>query len=127
MMNKYQIQNRINKLKNEIAILEEVLNEESSYINGRPLGSTAYQEEEIQFLKENKNLPMEELINKFNKSFNRDIPLSSRALYNLMVRQGLISPKFRINEYKKRSQVSIELAKETRENKFLNKIGVNKK
>ena len=89
MMNEKQIKERINELKREINILEEVLNSKREGF-GRPKGSLKYTIEQEKFLRENKNIPMKELVALFNKKFNTNYPMESRALYNFMDREGFL-------------------------------------
>jgi hypothetical protein len=62
---------------------------------GRPLGSYKYSNEEINFLKANKETPMKELIKKFNEKFNKNFNSDTRALYNMMQRQNIIRTKIK--------------------------------
>lgn len=91
MMNEKQLREKINNIKREIEICEELLNQQP-LIDGfekLPFGRK-YSEEQILFLKENKNIPRKNLIIMFNHRFNTDIPLGSSALYNCMVREGIL-------------------------------------
>lgn len=91
MMSERQIKEKINNLRRELAIYEEIVNTPSDGKMGRPSGDTKYTTEQIKFLRENKGIPMEELILLFNKTFDRNLNPNTRALYNFMCRQGIIS------------------------------------
>lgn len=88
-MSKKAIKERIYILKTEIRILDEVLNQEVSGF-GRPRGSLKYTDEQITFLKLNKNQKNTDLIKMFNEKFNTNYKSDSRSLYNFMERQGII-------------------------------------
>ena len=93
-MNKKQIERRIEGLKKEITILESVLTSDDEVIMGRPIGSLKYLPEQIQFLRENKDLRMSDLVKQFNDKFKTSYPFNTRALYNLMIRENIIARKF---------------------------------
>jgi len=80
-------------LKKEIEVLEKVLFLPSDKKMGRPRGSIAYSDEQIKFLKKcaKKNLEQKAIVNEFNKEFGTRFPINSRALYNFMDRQGMIT------------------------------------
>jgi hypothetical protein len=88
-MNEKQIKERINELKRNIQILEEVMNSKREGI-GRPKGSLKYTIEQENFLRENKDVPMKKLVNMFNKKFNTNYSIETRALYNFMDREGFL-------------------------------------
>ena len=95
MMSEKQIKERIIQLKKEIEIFEQVLNTKREGF-GRPKGSIKYTIEQENFLKENKDIPMKELIKLYNEKFKTNLKKDTRALYNFMERQGIIFP---IKEY----------------------------
>jgi len=90
-MKEKQIKERINNLRREIEILEGVLYTKRKGF-GRPKGTLKYKEEQITFLKENKNMKMIDLVELFNKTFGTNYPKETRALYNFMDRERIISP-----------------------------------
>lgn len=106
MMNERQIQEKIER--EEIRILEEVLKTESAKPKmGRPIGTRRYPNEQFEFLKENKDVPMKELVGMFNKKFKTSFPLDTRVLYNFMYRSGLVDTTYQ-RDYFPRNPVSIE-------------------
>ena len=87
---------RIWELEKELMILRNILEpskigEGNSNGLGRPCGSTKYNLERLDFLKqcEVEGLSDGEIIEKFNKKFGTKFKENSRALYNLMQRQGI--------------------------------------
>ena len=91
-MSEKQLKERINRLKDEIRILESVLAREGF---GRPKGSIKYSPEKINFLTENKDKHMREITLLFNEKFKTDYPEDTRALYNFMERQGIIQVNYK--------------------------------
>ena len=112
-MSKNQIQEKINQLEAEAKILRDVLSTPNYSKIGRPANKFKYTEPQVVFLKENKDLPMKDLIQKYNEEFKVDLPKDSRALYNFMERLGIIVPQFR-REYFPRSPSAVEKSIETR-------------
>lgn len=92
MMNEKQIKEKINSLKKQIQIYEEILETKNEGM-GRPIGSIKYTDEQIKFLKANKYIQMNYLIKLFNETFGANIEENSRALYNFMCRENIISYK----------------------------------
>lgn len=124
MMSERQIKERIFRLKEEIRVLEEVVETKSSYKTGRPIGSVSYSNEQTKFLRENKEIPMKELIKMFNDKFGTDFPKDSRALYNFMDRSGITIPKFS-REYAPRLPTAIDKDRKTKEKKLLKDLKIN--
>ncbi len=91
MLNEKQIKERIYELKKEIGILYYIINGNNDNNLGRPRGSIQYTQEQMNFLKEceQNNLDDKEIINLFNLKFGTDFKEDSRALYNLMNREGI--------------------------------------
>lgn len=89
MITEKQLRDRINNLKKELIIYEEVLNSKSIKKMGRPKGSLKYTEEQIKFIKDNKDVPMKNLIVMFNNQFKTNYSTNTRALYNFMAREGI--------------------------------------
>lgn len=87
MMNKRQLVEKINQLKKELLIYEEILNTPPDGF-GRPRGTT-YTQEQLAFLKANASLKDSEIITNYNNKFGTNIQKTSRQLYNLMQREGL--------------------------------------
>ena len=98
-MSEKQIKERIFKLKDEIRILETILNTKKEGF-GRPKGSLKYSEEQVKFLCDNKDTHMPELIQLFNKQFNTKYHSETRALYNFMCREGILTADERPNHFK---------------------------
>lgn len=88
-MNKIQIERRISNLKREIEVLELILAPTNPKM-GRPKGSLKYTPEQIKFIKENKDIPMKELVMKFNGKFKTNYTPYTRAIYNFMLRKGIM-------------------------------------
>ena len=93
MMNKYQIMQKIRELEKEINIYRNILENdpEGPLLLGRPIGSTKYPPEKITFLEEceKRGLTDREIITEYNKKFGTNLAHNSRALYNVMQRQGI--------------------------------------
>lgn len=100
-MNERQLKEKIYQLEIELKSLKFVLETQNNAILGRPTGTTKYSEEEINFLKLNKNMKMPNLVEAFNKKFNKNFPKKSRGIYNFMVRNGIIEQKFARYIYQK--------------------------
>ncbi|GAH22540.1 unnamed protein product, partial [marine sediment metagenome] len=66
MMSEKQIKEKIYKLQDEIRILESVLETDREGF-GRPKGSLKYNQKQIKFLYDNRDTPMNELVELFNK------------------------------------------------------------
>ncbi len=92
MMNKKQIERRISELKKEIEILEGILIPTNLKM-GRPKGSLKYTPEQIKFIEENKDILMKELVIKFNEEFKTNYTPNTRAIYNFMLREGILEKK----------------------------------
>ena len=90
MIPERKLRERVVVLKQQLAIYEEILNNNEDAGFERPLGQTSYTDEEIEFLKKNKDMDMKELILAFNALFGTDYSEDSRELYNFMDRQGII-------------------------------------
>jgi hypothetical protein len=94
MMNEWQLRQKIKELEMELAAFKNVLETPANPRTkiGRPLGSsTKYGADRIIFLEEceKQGLSDKEIISGFNAKFNTNIPINSRALYNLMQRKGI--------------------------------------
>ena len=98
-MSEKQLREKVNHLKRELAICEEILNTKRDGSMGRPKGSILYTEEQVKFLKEHKDMPMKNLILLFNLQFKKNYSQNTRALYNFMCREGII-------EYEKRENLN---------------------
>ncbi len=98
MLNERQIKDRIYKLKQEIKVLNSVINSNNSELKpfGRPKGSWKYSLEQIDFLKDckKKGLEQKEIIKQFNIKFGTKFNENTRALYNFMSRCKIISPTY---------------------------------
>lgn len=125
MMTENQIRERIENLKKELEVLENVLITEAKSRMGRPLRSYLYSEKQIEFLHENRELPMKELIKKYNKTFNTELSLDSRAIYNFMIRTGIIEPEYRRTSYAPQLPEAVEKSMKTKRDKFLKEVGIN--
>lgn len=116
MMNERQIRERIYRLKEEVRILKEVLNTGGDSKFGRPIGSYKYPDEQSDFLRKNRDAPMNELIKMFNEKFNTNFASNSRTLYNFMQRSGIITPNFR-RAYTPKKPTTIDKIQKSREEK----------
>lgn len=123
MLGKIQVEQRILKLKEEIRILQDVLDSEPNQKIGRPPNISKYPREQFEFLNNNKDVPMKELIMLFNKKFKTDFKENSRVLYNFMERGGIITPQFR-RDYFPRSPTAIEKSAKTKEKEMLKKLNI---
>lgn len=90
MMSEKQLREKVNYLKRELAIYEEILNTKKDGSMGRPKGSVKYTDEQVAFLRKNKDVLMKELILMFNLEFKTNYPPQTRALYNFMCREGIL-------------------------------------
>ena len=110
-------------LKKELEILEEILNGDRKSNIGRPCGTFKYSDAQHKFLKENKDKDQKELIGMFNEKFKTQFSLESRALYNFMIRSGIIESNFK-KEYRPRTLKSIENQLRTKEENMLKELNV---
>lgn len=99
MLNERQLKEKIYQLEIELKTLKEILEGQELNLMGRPKGSYNYSEEEVNFMKANKTKKMLDLVQEFNKKFNRNFPKHTRALYNFMVRNGIIEQGFKRYSY----------------------------
>jgi len=95
MMSEKQIKERIYQLKEEIRILESIVKTDNDGTMGRPRGSIKYNKEQIMFLTDNRDTPMSELVELFNRKFGTKLHPETRALYNFMCRMQIITAKAR--------------------------------
>lgn len=122
-MNERQIKERIKHLKKEIEVLQNVLNYDIPSVDGRPKGSTSYTDRQMRFMEDHRDLPMKRLVKAYNHEFKTNIPEESRALYNFMIRNGIIKVSNERENYKV-SPESRKKAAETRRKNTLKKIGL---
>lgn len=101
MLSEKQIRERIILLEKELEIYKNILETPCDGKFGRPLGSTKYNSERLNFLKqcESENLSDSEIIKRFNSKFGTNFKDNSRALYNLMQRQGIRKIGWRFGGY----------------------------
>jgi len=111
---KKEIEKRIENLKKKTASYEEVLLTQTDNKMGRPVGSSKYTSEQTEFLKQNKNVPIKDLIVLFNKKFNLNLPLDTRILYNFMFRAGIIDTSYS-REYIPRNPTATQKGIETKQ------------
>ena len=102
MISEGQLKRIIRELELKLESYREILETKKDAGFGRPVGSIKYTEEQIKFLEDNKDNPMPLLILEFNERFGTKFKPDSRALYNFMMRQGII-------EVKPREEVCIKL------------------
>jgi len=126
MMNERQIKEKINRLKEEVKILEQVVNTKSDSAFGRPIGSNIYSDEQTKFLEENKEIAMGKLVEMFNEKFNTNFKADSRALYNFMYRMGIIKPKFE-RIYSPRKPTTIDKIEQNKKQMMNEKIKEEKR
>lgn len=107
MMSEKQVKERIYKLKEELRILEEVLETKREGF-GRPKGSLKFSSEQIKFLHDYREEDMKKLVKLFNAKFGTNYPINSRALYNFMERTGIISPQPRENNIHSEKNEGVE-------------------
>lgn len=90
MMNKLQVLDKIKRHEEAIELLKEVLQTDPEKGKmGRPQGETKYTSEQLNFIKNNRDITMIKLVQKFNDKFGTNLRKNSRTLYNLMDRQGI--------------------------------------
>lgn len=124
MMTERQLEDKIEELESQIKAYKDILNSEARIKFGRPKNSFQYSEEKISFLQENKEMNMVDLIIKYNEKFSTDLPRTSRAIYNFMIRAGIIERNYK-NKYSLRSPETVEKALKTKEEKFLKEVGID--
>lgn len=90
MMSEKQLKEKVIRLENELRVLKSILETPKDGKFGRPLGSTIYTDEQVEFLRDFKNTKMTALIKMFNNRFGTNFKKDSRALYNFMGRHRII-------------------------------------
>lgn len=106
-MSKYQIEARIRELEGRIEELKLVRDsfEPKPTKMGRPVGSLKYTPEQLDYLSElakkrnDGKLKDKEVVPLFNKKFGTNFTPDSRLLYNIMQRQGYITPEYHPRDY----------------------------
>jgi hypothetical protein len=89
-MSEKQLREKVIALEKELNIYKTILQTPKDGKMGRPIGSIKYTDVQVMWLKDNKNMPMTNLVMKFNERFGTKLSVTSRALYNFMCREGII-------------------------------------